>query len=100
MSRKKIKRVHGPLCDCESCDMLRTIAVRLVNNKADLRDIHEEYRPFVLAEREKRNPTSGGVLGGGIPNGESAIARAEQQYEGGGNGPWHENAVRALEDGE
>lgn len=101
MRRKKIKRVHGPLCDCENCDMLRNIAVRLVNTKADLRDIHEEYRPFVLAEREKRNPTSSSHgRGGGNPNGETAIARAQEQYEGGGAGPWHENAVRAMEDGE
>ena len=89
-----------PACMCTSCCAMKDIAARLVDRGADLRDIREEYRPFVLAEREKRNPTFGGVLGGGNPNGETAIARGQDQYEGGGAGPWHENAIRALEDGE
>jgi len=90
----------SPKCLCTGCVAMTKVAVRLVDRGADLRDIREDYRPFVLAEREKRNPTFGGVLGGGNPNGETAISLSEHQYEGGGNGPWHENAVRAMEDGE
>lgn len=98
MSRKR--HDPSPMCLCTGCVAMTKVAARLVDRGADLRDIREDYRSFVLAEREKRNPTCGGVLGGGNPNGETAIARGQDQYEGGGAGPWHENAVRAMEDGE
>ena len=88
-----------PQCPCSRCFEKRETASRLVDRGADLRDIRKEYRPFVLAERDKRGPIGAYAIGGGNPNGETAIARGEDQYEGGGVGPWHENAVRALEDG-
>lgn len=96
MSKKKTKRVHGPWCGCQNCDMLRTIAVRLVNNNADLRDIREEYRPFVLAERERRNPARPQNLGG---SSYTVTHGGKGQYAEGEDSPWHENAIRALEDG-
>ena len=85
-------------CPCKQCEQRRWVASRLVDREADLRDIREDLRPFVLAEREKRNPTRV-PIGGGNPNGETAISLQESQYEG-RTGPWHDNAVGSMEDGE
>lgn len=98
MSRKR--HDPSPMCLCTGCVAMTKVAARLVDRGADLRDIRDEYRPFVLAERESRQPTRVYGIGGGHPNGETAIARGQEQYEGGGAGPWHENAVGAMEDGE
>ena len=94
----------GTACRCTRCAALAETAKRLVDrnppNGPDLRDLCDEIRPFVLREREERQPTRPCSLGGGNPSGETAIARSESQYNGGGDGPWHDNAVGAMEDGE
>ena len=94
----------GTCCRCCKCASLAWTAKRLVDRDPpcgpDLRDLCAAIRPFVLAERESRQPTRQPSLGGGNPSGETAIARSESQYNGGGDGPWHDNAVGAMEDGE
>ena len=97
----KLKACPSPLCPCVGCVSFRQTAKLLVDRGSDLRDLHDYIRPFVLAERDSRMTTRpySVRIGGGNPNGETAIALGEDQYEGGGAGPWHENAIRALEDG-
>lgn len=94
----------GAACRCRKCASLAWTAKRLVDRDPphgpDLRDLCEAIRPFVLKERESRKPTRPGSLGGGNPSGETAISRGDFQYNGGGDGPWHENAVGSMEDGE
>jgi len=86
----------GTLCGCSECDEKRALVAAIMerNPDVDLRDLNEELRPFVLEERTKRfptNPPSGGAS--------SIIKRGEGLYEEGEDSPWHENAVRELEDG-
>lgn len=86
-----------PTCMCTSCCAMKEIAERLVDRGADLRDIREEYRPFVLAEREYRNPARPQNLNGGPY---TVTHGGKGQYAEGEDSPWHENAVRAMEDSE
>jgi len=85
-----------PLCLCTPCHEMREIAVRLVDRGVDLRDLVEEIRPFVLAEREKRNPARPQNLNGG-PTVKAHGGAGD--YGEGEDSPWHENAVGAMEDG-
>jgi len=99
---KCIYRTVGAKCRCEECAALADTAKRLVDRfpptGPDLRDLCQAIRPFVLAERDSRMPMPGHP-GGGVPSGETAISRGESQYDGSA-GPWHDNAVGAMEDGE
>jgi len=86
-----------PNCLCTPCAGLKEIAVRLVDRDADLRDLVEHIRPFVLAEREKRKPARPQNLSGG-----SVVKThgGKGDYGEGEDSPWHENAIGAMEDGE
>lgn len=86
----------GTSCVCSKCEHKRALVVTIMdkNPDVDLRDLQEELRPFVLEERTKRFPTN-------TPHGgqSSIIKRGEGLYDDGEDSPWHENAVRELEDG-
>lgn len=90
------KHANQPDCPCTACHELRETAVRLVDRDADLRDLVACVRPFVLAEREKRNPARPQNLSGGSY---TVTHSGKGEYGEGEDSPWHENAVRELEDG-
>lgn len=56
-----------------------------------MRSVEPYKRPFILAAREERQVVRS--PSGGVP---SVFRHA---YDSDGESPWHENAVRELEDG-
>lgn len=74
---------------CERCHDLRTWASE--HHSLDMRSVEPYKRPFILAAREERQVVRS--PSGGVP---SVFRHA---YDPDGESPWHENAVRELEDG-
>lgn len=87
----------GTCCGCSECEKKRALVASIMerNPDVDLRDLHEDLRPFVLEERTKRFPTNTPHGGASSPT----FKKGEGLYEDGEDSPWHENAVHELEDG-
>lgn len=75
-------------CGCDRCRDLRAWADQY--HTLDMRSVEPYKRPFILAAREERQVVrspSGGTVSG-----------FKHDYDPEETSPWHENAVRELED--